>query len=229
MRIGGLQKVSLIDFPGKIAAAVFTQGCNFRCPYCHNPDLVPREPRGALLPVEDVLAFLEKRRGRLDGVVLTGGEPTVQTGLPDFLETVRAMGYLVKLDTNGSNPGILEELLGRRLLDYVAMDLKAPERKYGLFSGPDVPFSLIEETMNLLRFSGVPFEFRTTVALSILDEVDLQEILDMLGPEDRFVLQRFVPSRTLDPRLAAEKGLSLEEITGIAERISRPGWTVLVR
>lgn len=229
MRIGGLQKVSLIDFPGKIAAVVFTQGCNFRCPYCHNPDLVPPESRGALLPVEEVLAFLEKRRGRLDGVVLTGGEPTVQTGLPDFLETVRAMGYPVKLDTNGSNPGILEELLGRGLLDYVAMDLKAPERKYGLFSGADVPFSRIRETMNLLRFSGVPFEFRTTVALSILDEVDLREIVDMLGPEDRFVLQRFVPSRTLDPRLAAEKGPSLEEITGIAERISRPGRTVLAR
>lgn len=229
MRIGGLQKVSLIDYPGKIAAVVFTQGCNFRCPYCHNPDLVPPEPRGDLLPAGDVFAFLEKRRGRLDGVVLTGGEPTVQAGLPEFLETVRAMGYLVKLDTNGSNPGVLKRLLGRGLLDYIAMDLKAPEEKYGLFSGPAVPFSRIGETMNLLRSSGVPFEFRTTVAPSLLAEEDLRAIVDTLAPADRFVLQRFVPSRTLDPRLAAEKGPSIEEITRLAGILSRNGRTILVR
>jgi pyruvate formate lyase activating enzyme len=229
MRIGGLQKVSLIDYPGRISAVVFTQGCNFRCPYCHNPDLVPPDPPGALLPGEEVLAFLEKRRGRLDGVVLTGGEPTVQTGLTDFLEAVRAMGYPVKLDTNGSNPAVLERLLGRGLLDYVAMDLKAPEEKYGLFTGPAVPFSRIGETMNLLRFSGVPFEFRTTVAPSLLSEGDLRAILDLLAPADRFVLQRFVPSRTLDPRLAAEKGPSAEEIARLAKTLSRNGRTILAR
>lgn len=229
MRIGGLQKVSLIDYPGKIAAAIFTQGCNFRCPYCHNPDLVPPESRGDLFPVAEVLAFLEKRRGRLDGVVLTGGEPTLQPGLPEFLETVRAMGYPVKLDTNGSNPGILEKLLGRGFLDYVAMDLKAPEGKYGLFSGPAVPFSRIAKTMNLIRHSGVPFEFRTTVVPSLLSEEDLLAVTDTLAPADRFVLQRFVPSRTLDPRLAAEKGPSAGEITRLAQTLSRNGRTILFR
>ncbi len=229
MRIGGLQKVSLIDYPGKIAAAIFTQGCNFRCPYCHNPDLIPPESRGDLFPVAEVLAFLEKRRGRLDGVVLTGGEPTLQPGLPEFLETVRAMEYPVKLDTNGSNPAVLERLLGRGLIDYVAMDLKAPEEKYGLFSGPAVPFSRISKTMDLIRQSGVPFEFRTTVVPSLLSEEDLLAVADTLAPADRFVLQRFVPSRTLDPRLAAEKGPSAEEITRLAKTLSRNGRTILVR
>ena len=229
MKIGGLQKVSLIDYPGRISAVVFTQGCNFRCPYCHNPGLVPFDPPGILLPEEDVFSFLEKRRGRLDGVTISGGEPTIQTDLGSFLKKVKFLGYPVKLDTNGSAPGILEDLLAGGLLDYVAMDVKAPPGKYGKLSGSAVPFSRIRESADILRSSGVSYEFRTTVIPSLLNEEDLVNMLEAIGPAGRFVFQRFVPSKTLDPSLAKERESNIGELRDLAKRLSPGGTGILVR
>ncbi len=141
MRIGGFQKLTLVDFPGKVAATVFTQGCNFRCGYCHNPELVCPESFGPLIPVQEVLAELKTRRGKLQGVVITGGEPTLQKGLVDFIVQVKELGLAVKLDTNGSHPEVLAHLINLRIIDYIAIDIKTSIEKYRSFfmSPPNVP------------------------------------------------------------------------------------------
>jgi pyruvate formate lyase activating enzyme len=162
MRIGGYVPCSLSDFPGKLAAVVFTQGCNWRCPWCHNPALVqPRLFLPALL-ISDVLAHIEARRGKLDGVVVTGGEPTLQSGLAWFLHAVKRLGFATKLDTNGSNPAAVRSLLDARLVDFVAMDLKAPWSRYAEAAGVPTDSAALAETISLLRTRAVPHQLRTT-------------------------------------------------------------------
>lgn len=176
--IGGLLKFSMIDFPGKISAIVFMQGCNLNCGYCHNPELIPSAP-AAEQPAftdEDVLYYLEKRRGALDGVVITGGEPALQPGLKDFIIKVKAMGYLVKLDTNGTNPALLKDLIDNRLVDFVAMDIKATVEKYPLVCGCPVNLEDIKTSIELLKNSAVAHEFRTTYDRTLLDEDDITEL-----------------------------------------------------
>lgn len=160
MKIGGFVKSSLVDYPGKVAAVIFTQGCNFRCPYCHNPQLVFPELFTNEIPFESVWAFLKERRGLLDGVVFCGGEPTLQDDLSEIVRKVRSLGYVVKLDTNGSNPDVLAEVLP--CLDYVAMDIKAPLDKYSSVCGVAVDDHEIRRSMLLIRASGIAYEFRTT-------------------------------------------------------------------
>lgn len=162
MLIGGYVPCSLGDFPGKIAAVVFTQGCNWRCPWCHNAALVYPEKFTAPLPVDDVLGRLAGRRGKLDGVVVSGGEPTLQPGLADFFRKVQRLGFATKLDTNGSRPEIVRQLLDEKLLDFVAMDLKAPWSRYAEATGVPVNTAALQETLSLLRRSGVAFQLRTT-------------------------------------------------------------------
>lgn len=162
MRIGGYEPSSLVDFPGHVAAVVFTQGCNFRCPWCHNRALVEPKEFGPILSVEFVMDHLERRRGKLSGVVVSGGEPTLQPDLADFLEGVRALGYPTKLDTNGSDPEALERLLARGLVDFVAMDLKAPWERYDEACGGRVDRIRLERSLAILRGSGVEHHLRTT-------------------------------------------------------------------
>ncbi len=162
LRIGGYVPCSLSDFPGRIAAVVFTQGCNWRCPWCHNAALVYPEQFTPPIPVGDILARLANRRGKLDGVVVSGGEPTLHAGLPDFLRQVRALGFATKLDTNGSHPEVVRALLAARLLDYVAMDLKAPWSRYAEATGSPVDLGALTETLALLRSSGIEHQLRTT-------------------------------------------------------------------
>ncbi|OAM89737.1 anaerobic ribonucleoside-triphosphate reductase activating protein [Termitidicoccus mucosus] len=162
MRIGGYVPCSLGDFPGHIAAVIFTQGCNWRCPWCHNPALVYPKNFTAPLPEADILARLATRRGRLDGAVITGGEPTLHADLPDFIRRIRALGYRIKLDTNGSRPAVVRALLAARLIDYVAMDLKAPWPRYDEAAGVAVDIAALKETIALLRESGTPHQLRTT-------------------------------------------------------------------
>ncbi|MEI7671637.1 MAG: anaerobic ribonucleoside-triphosphate reductase activating protein, partial [Deltaproteobacteria bacterium] len=173
MKIGGLQKFSLIDYPGRISAIVFTQGCNFRCPYCHNPELVDPEQYGPLILEEEVLSFLEKRRGKLEAVTVTGGEPTLQADLEEFLQQIKAMGYLAKVDTNGSNPEMLERLIRGQLVDYLALDVKGPLRKYGQIVNARVETAMIRRSIELITASEIQHEFRTTVVRSQLDKDDL--------------------------------------------------------
>jgi pyruvate formate lyase activating enzyme len=174
VKIGGLLKFSMIDFPGNISAIVFTQGCNLRCVYCHNPELIGPAPLGEQVYEEaDILDYLEKRRGCLDGVVITGGEPTMQADLPAFARKLKAMGYLVKLDTNGTNPVVLEELIRENLVDFIAMDIKAPFEKFEILCGVKPDTAAILRSIALIAHSGLKYEFRTTYDTTVLNDADI--------------------------------------------------------
>ena len=169
MKIAGLQKMTLLDYPGKVACTVFLPGCNYRCPFCHNGGLLEQAPEA--LPPEELLTFLEKRRGLLDGVCITGGEPTLQPDLPQLLENIKALGYCVKLDTNGSNPAMLAQLLEKGLLDYVAMDVKNSPERYGETVGiPGMPLEKTEQSLRLLLSGPTDYELRTTCVAEFHEE-----------------------------------------------------------
>lgn len=197
MKIGGLHKVSLIDYPGKISAIIFTQGCNFRCPYCHNPELVDPKLFEPPMPHEEIFGFLDRRRGKLDAVVVTGGEPTLQPNLIPFLRRVKEMGYLVKIDTNGALPEVLENLIAHRIADYIAMDIKAPLEKYAQVTRTEVDTERIRRSIDLVMASGIPSEFRTTIVTPLLDREDIRKIGGLIRGTRRFVLQKFVASKKL--------------------------------
>lgn len=180
MKIGGFQKFSLIDYPGKTASVIFTQGCNMFCPYCHNPQLVYPEQFGAVLNEEDIFAFLKKRKGLVDGVVITGGEPAVHKDLKDFIFKIKEIGYLVKLDTNGAAPETVQELIDAKLIDFIAMDIKAPLHKYFLFYKGDI--NRIKNSVSLIRGSGIDHLFRTTYDRGILDENDILAVKELVAP-----------------------------------------------
>ena len=192
MKIGGLQNLTLIDFPDQIAAVVFVQGCNFRCPYCHNPELV--DPRQFVEPLDqaEVLSFLESRKGKLTGVVVTGGEPCIQAGLVDFIKKVKAMGFLVKLDTNGTRPDVLKNVIDDNLVDFIAMDVKAPIEKYSIVAKVDGFEDSVIESINLVLASEIKHEFRTTVARSLLDDNDIIKIKDLIKNDESYRTQDFV-------------------------------------
>ncbi|MBD3408652.1 MAG: anaerobic ribonucleoside-triphosphate reductase activating protein [Ignavibacteriales bacterium] len=202
MIVGGFKKSSLIDFPDRVAAVVFTKGCNFRCPFCHNARLaLPTEPVERYDEAE-ILEFLDARRGKLDGVVVTGGEPTLHDDLIVFLRECKAMGYETKLDTNGTNPDALRALFDEGLLDFTAMDVKAPFRKYPLLTGVEPDTSAIVRSMQIVAASGIPYEFRTTVVPGLLENEDVEEIRALVGAGARYRTQEFVPAKTiLDPTL----------------------------
>lgn len=199
LHICGLQKLAMVDFPGKLAATVFTGGCNLRCPFCHNALLVNRlEENPETHSVEEVLDFLKKRKGFLDGVVLSGGEPLLQSGVADFLAAIKAMGFAVKLDTNGCYPEKLKEILDRGLVDYVAMDIKNSREKYALTVGiPAFDITPIEQSVQLLKNSGIDYEFRTTIVKEFHTAQDLVSIGQWLDGSPRYFLQQFVDSGDL--------------------------------
>jgi len=203
--IGGLNSFSLSDFPGLVAAVVFTQGCNFRCPYCHNGSLIPMNPSttSALIPQEEVFLFLEKRRSQLNGVVVSGGEPTLQPDLSEFFYRAGSMDYRIKLDTNGSHPEVLAELLMQGLVDFIAMDIKAPFTIYDRLTGVRAPIEQLEESIALIARSGINHEFRTTVVGPLLSESDLHAIQEMVPHGSRHRFQEFRPENALDPELRA--------------------------
>ena len=190
MNIQGFQRLTLLDYPGKVACTVFTGGCNLRCPFCHNAPLV-LSPAAQRSMEGEVLSYLQKRRGLLDGVCVTGGEPLLHPELPRFLSAVRAMGYLVKLDTNGTLPAPLKALLVAGLVDYVAMDIKAAPEHYALAAGTDVDLARVRESVDLIRSSGVEHEFRTTVVRGIHTQADFEAIGQWLEGAERYFLQPF--------------------------------------
>ena len=192
----GLQKLTLLDYPGKVACTLFTRGCNFRCPFCHNASLVVRPEEQRMYDNAEILAFLKKRQGVLDGVAITGGEPTLMGGLYDFINEVKNLGYDVKLDTNGTRPGVLRRLVNDGLVDYVAMDIKNSPEKYaytcGLPEGYDL--SKIIESKEFLMEGRVDFEFRTTVAKPFHEESDFIKIGEWLKGNEKYFLQQFKDS-----------------------------------
>ena len=218
MRICGLQKLSMVDYPGKLASTVFTGGCNLRCPFCHNAPLVTRLSESPTLTEEEVLDFLSARKGFLDGVVLSGGEPLLQPGAADFLEKVRSLGYAVKLDSNGCFPAALADILNRGLVDYVAMDIKNSREKYALTVGiPDFDLTPIEESISLLRQSGIDYEFRTTVVRELHTTEDIRAVGQWVGGAPHYYLQNFVDSGDLlSPGLHGPEKAELLALQGIA-------------
>lgn len=192
MRIYGIQKLTLLDFPEHTACTLFTGGCNLRCPFCHNASLVLRADEAQELDENEIIAFLKKRRGLLDGVCITGGEPTIQTGLREFIEKIRSLGFLVKLDTNGTRPDVLRELLDGGILDYVAMDIKSSPENYGRLTGTGgFDMAPIYESVSMLMNGDTDFEFRTTAVAGLHTAGDFEKIGTWLRGAPRFFLQSF--------------------------------------
>lgn len=202
-RIGGLQKMTLLDYPGKVACTIFTAGCNLKCPFCHNRDLVFVPENYSFYDPVSVIGFLKKRQGLLDAVCISGGEPLMQSGLIPFVEAVKKLGYLVKLDTNGYMPDKLSEVLSTGLFDYVAMDVKNSRNNYAKTAGiPSEAFSydLIEKSIDILKNSHVEHEFRTTVVKELHTEEALCAIAKMLGKDETYYLQQYKDSETVIQR-----------------------------
>lgn len=198
MRLGGIQKLTLLDYPGTVACTVFTLGCNMRCPFCHNALLVTKTEEAEVYPEEEFFAFLNKRRGILDGVCVTGGEPLLQSDAGEFIAKIKALGYKVKLDTNGSFPDRLEEILKSGNVDYVAMDIKNSPEKYAETVGiPGFDVSKIQRSIEIIRSSGVEYEFRTTVVAPLHNGESIAGAAEMVKGSPKYFLQNFVDSGNL--------------------------------
>lgn len=219
--IGGLQKTSLLDYPDKVSAIVFTQGCNFNCGYCHNPSLINFQSKNDI-SIDVFFDFLQKRKGKLDGVVITGGEPTLQKDLKSFIKQIKNMGYLVKLDTNGSNPFILQELINEKLVDYVAMDIKAPIDKYSVVVRQKIDIDNIKKSINIILNSNIDYEYRTTVLPSLLKMEDFEEIGFLIKGAKKYYIQKFeVQSKINDSSLAKELNYSDNDLNSIVVIMSK--------
>jgi len=208
MIIGGLQKFSLLDYPGHLAAIIFTQGCNFRCHFCYNPMLVrppdelsyasaPTDRKGGAeakdhkLALGDLFVFLASRVGKLEGVVITGGEPTIQPDLPDFIRQIRELGFKVKLDTNGTNPEMLAGLIEGKLIDYLAMDIKSSPARYNEVAGVAVDLEKVKKSVKIVMASGLPYEFRTTLVPGLADLADIKAMGELIRGAKKWYLQHF--------------------------------------
>jgi len=229
MKIGGLQRVSLIDYPGHISAIIFTQGCNFKCPYCHNPELVNPDLFRTPIKVSEVIEFLESRKGKLDAVSICGGEPTIQDNVISFIRQIKKMGFAVKLDTNGSVPNVLKTLIADNMLDFIAMDVKAPLDKYRDIVKANVNQNAIQESIRLVLNAKIPYEFRTTIVESQLDENDILQIGKMINGAAHYVLQNFMAKKTLDKKFAKEKSFSEEKLQKIKKQLEQQIPSVTIR
>ena len=229
MKIGGLQKVSLIDYPGEISSIIFLQGCNFKCPYCHNPELVDSKLFGPCLQEKDVLEFLKTRIGKIDAVTITGGEPTIQNDLTPFIKRIKKMGFAVKLDSNGSRPEVIQKLLSEKLLDFIAMDIKAPLEKYEKIVRVLLKTDSIKESIKIILKAKIPHEFRTTVVKSLHSENDILKIAQLISGARQYTLQKFVPAKTLDKKYLKAKPFSVDELEKIRKRLEKEIPIVKVR
>ncbi len=221
MLLGGLQKTTLIDYPGKVACTVFSVGCNFRCPFCYSselvlPEKIERQPK---IREKDFFDFLKQRQGMLEAVVLCGGEPTIHKDLPNFIKKIKKLKFAVKLDTNGSNPDMLEKLIKEELIDYAAMDIKAPRKKYDFFSGAKL-LEKVSQSVKILKQGKIEYEFRTTVAPGITKQ-DLLEIGDWItGKNVNYFLQQFNSQKpVIDPNILNRPVLKEREIREIIKTL----------
>jgi pyruvate formate lyase activating enzyme len=229
IEIGGLQKTTLIDYPGQVAATVFLIGCNFRCPWCYSkelvlPEIIKKQPR---VSEKELFDFLKEKKGLIEGVVVCGGEPTIQKDLPVFLKKIKELGFSVKLDTNGSNPEMLKKLIEEKLVDYVAMDVKAPKEKYGEVVGVEVDVNKIQKSIDILKEGKVDYEFRTTVVPSFHSKEDILRIAKWLGSDfppgsgqGKYYLQNFRAEKTINPEFEKVKPYSKEFLSEIQKETS---------
>lgn len=207
MKIGGLQKLSLIDYPNKIAATIFLTGCNFKCPYCQNPELVNPEliKKQPTISEKDFFNFLDQRKDFLDGVCITGGEPTIHKDLFNFIKKIKQKGFLIKLDTNGSNPELLKKLIEAKLLDFMAMDIKSSPENYSKAGGIKVDLEKIEKSISLIKKSSIDYEFRITVVPGLVDKNDIEKIGKRLKGVKKFAIQQFQNKKVLDEKFKRVK------------------------
>ena len=197
MLIKGLQKTTLLDYPSKVAATIFTGGCNFRCPFCHNASLVTEIDADTFISEEEVLSFLSKRRGILDGICITGGEPLLQKDIALFCQKVRKLGLLIKLDTNGSRPDDLKSLIEEGLVDYIAMDIKNSKELYATTCGISSFPAEVERSIGIIMNSGIPYEFRTTVVKELHTDTSIEALCQWIAGAERYYLQGFIDSGDL--------------------------------
>ena len=214
MQIAGLQKLTLIDYPDKIACTIFLFGCNFRCGFCHNPELVLPDKPEKTYKEKEILDFLRQRKKYLDAVCITGGEPLINSNLHELLKKIKELGFLIKLDTNGSNMERLKELTDKKLIDYIAMDIKADKNNYNVLAGVKVDINRIEESMKIIMNSGLNYEFRTTVIRGYHNTEKLRKIgkwINSLGKAKKYVIQNFIPrqGKLVDKKF--EKVVSFED------------------
>ena len=222
MLIGGLQKTTLIDYPGKIAATVFLIGCNFRCPFCYSSELVLPEKikNQPEFSEKDFFKFLKSRKELLESVVICGGEPTINKDLPDFIKKIKKMGFLVKIDTNGSNPQMLKILIDQKLIDYVAMDIKGPKQKYDEFTGKKVNIRKIQKSIDILKEGRIDYEFRSTIVPSLHTRGDILNMAKWIKGAKKYYLQNFRPEKTIEPLFEKTKPYPQEFLLEIQKTIS---------
>ncbi len=229
MKFGGWQKVSFIDFPGRISTVLFTQGCNFRCQFCHNPTLVLPDAKTETIDEDTVLKYLAKRKGQLEGIVLTGGEPLIYSDAGRFMEKAKEIGYKVKLDTNGSFPELLEKLIQHGLVDYVSQDIKTDMNSYSDIVGRNIDNSKIKKSIEIIKNSGVAYEFRTTLVKGLVGENNLKRICSEVGKVSRYALQNFRPGNTLNKKLGENNCYNSKELAKMKEVVSRYAECVIIR
>ncbi|MEM0448792.1 MAG: anaerobic ribonucleoside-triphosphate reductase activating protein [Methanomassiliicoccales archaeon] len=219
LKIAGFNRTSLLDWDGRVAAVLYLPGCNFRCPFCHNRELVLEPEKLEEVPLELVKEFIRENLDFLDGVVVTGGEPTIHKDLTELIRTLRSLGLGVKLDTNGSNPDLLQDLIQAGLLDFVAMDIKAPlDSRYEHLVDVKVDVSKLKRSVDIIMESGVDYEFRTTMVPLLLKPEDYEAMAAYIGTAKKYVLQHFVPRNTIDPNLRILKPLDDSQVKLIVER-----------
>lgn len=222
MEIGGLQKTTLIDFPGRIAATIFLCGCNFRCPWCYSselvlPEKIKNQPK---ITKKEFFKFLKSRKELLEGIVVCGGEPTINKDLPDFIKKIKNLGFLVKIDTNGSNPQMLKNLIDKKLIDYVALDIKGPKKKYSQLTGVKVDIKKIQKSIDTLREDEIDYEFRSTIVPSLHIKEDVIEMGKWISGAKRYYLQNFRSEKTIDPKFEKIKPYPQEFLLEIQKIIS---------
>ena len=226
MNICGLEKLTVTDYPGYVSCIIFTQGCNFNCPFCHNSSLIPFEK--GTIKEEEVFAYLEKRKNILDGVVITGGEPLLQLNIKDFIKRIKDLGLKVKLDTNGSNYKMLKELIDEGLIDYIAMDIKNDVNNYDLMTGyKKYNFDSIKDTIKLVESSKIDYEFRTTLVREYHSLKNIENICEIINKKSKYYLQNYVDSETVLKR--GLNGFTKEELKNIEEILKKKYSNVAVR
>jgi pyruvate formate lyase activating enzyme len=221
IRIAGLQKMTLMDYPGKVAATVFLGGCNFRCRFCHNPEIVEMKPGQETISEQEFFDFLKSRQGLLTGVCISGGEPLVNPDLPEFLKKIKDLGFSLKLDTNGLNFPLLNEILAQNLLDYFAMDIKASLGSYPKVTNVKSDFNNIEKSIKAIMGSGLGYEFRTTVLPRFHDEAEIEKMAQLIKGAKKYYLQNFRNQKTLDPRLKEDNCFTEAQLKAFKEIASK--------